>query len=199
MMETEERNNHVFINCSYSKEHDYILQGIMFSCMALGLDTYVVKMDKLDQIRITNIEKCIKESWISIHDLTLMGKEHRYNMTLEAGMAIMHASSVTRNRQHHVILLESTTGQVKKYCSDLDAYDPISYSANDQESLVKRICEAIINIIGQPENLTPQCIFDWYLDFLLLLKSKKNISWNEQRQLMKDFISRMEQIPQVVG
>lgn len=188
--------NNVFINCSYDKSFEPTLYAIMFTCISLGLNPVLSKIDITNSIRIKNISHCIKDSIISIHDLSIMGtnENSRYNMPLEIGMAVMHNFNCDgQTTRHNIIILEPEAYLTQKCCSDLNAFDPICYKKeNNFEKLIKDLSESIISIIGQKSSKEPYQIFNEYLCFQAFMYDNQlwnNSSLNSIRKHMSDFVS----------
>lgn len=182
----------VFINCPYDKDYESSLHAIIFTCIALDLNPILSKIDSYNSIRIKNIEECIRNSCISIHDLSIMGSSEnsRYNMPLEIGMSIMYY--FLKSKEHKIIILEPETYLTQKCCSDLNAFDPILYKKEDGiEGLINCLAESILNIIGQRGKLEPYEIFNLYLEFETYLYDNKikGKTLNSMREHMKNFIN----------
>ena len=193
------KENNIFINCPYDKSFEPVLYAIMFTCVALGCNPILSKIDTYNPIRIKNIVMCIENSSISIHDLSIMGKNanSRYNMPLEIGMAVMyHLLNCQKENidTHNIIILEPQAYLTQKCCSDLNAFDPIYYNKeNDLENLIKNLADKISSIIKFQNLLEPHLVFNKYLDFQTYMYD--NNLWNKItlysiRNYMKNFLKK---------
>lgn len=187
--------DNVFINYPCDKNYEPILHALMFTCIALNLNPILAVIDTFDSKRINNIRHCILNSTISIHDLAIMGKREnsRYNMPFEIGMAVMHHFQCEKTgKKHSIIIMEPQRFSTQKYCSDLNAFDPIYYNKKDGiEDLINKLSCSIIGIVGQKNNLKPYEVFNEFLKFQTYMHNKQlwdKYTLSSLREEMKKYL-----------
>lgn len=127
--------NNVFINCPFDPNYKSLLRPMLFTVVYLGLQPRIA-LETIDagQLRMQKISTLIKESRLSIHDLSRMeavkvGELFRLNMAFELGVDF--GCRYFGNEDHTnkmTLILESQDHRYKAALSDLSGCDIASHS-----------------------------------------------------------------------
>jgi hypothetical protein len=143
------RRRAVFINCPYDDDYRAHLEALIFAVVSCRFNPRsAVEFQSSDE-RMTRIRGPLRESELSIHDLSRYRSQERdelarFNMPFELGMAFEMRSASRRHESelgHEWLVLAPSEMPFKLVLSDLAGYDPVYYSgrANLVETVVTRL------------------------------------------------------------
>lgn len=136
--------NNVFINCPFDDEYRPLLNTKLFTLIFLGFEPRISQTVSSGTSRISQIQRHIRESKYSIHDLSRSramkkGELPRFNMPYELGLDIgCYEYGARRMKQKKILILETERYHYKKVLSDIAGQD-IEDHNNDPRTLVVKI------------------------------------------------------------
>lgn len=182
-------NKNVFINCSYTSEFSKLLKGLVFTVIFLGYEPFLTMGNTDCSVgRLDKIKKLIKESRISIHDLSNIKSSkkkqfYRLNMSFELGLDFGYKYYSNDGNDKKFLVLGGNEYDYMKALSDLNGND-IKYHKEDIENLIKSTRNWFI------ENEEIECIYSatqlhyYYCDFnARIFGDEKIISINSSEDL----------------
>ena len=144
-IENDSFSKNVFINCPFDPDYISLLRPLLFTILYLGYYPRI-SLERSDsgEVRFNKICGLIKESRISIHDLSRIcsseeNEPYRLNMALELGVDIgCRLFKGGRHNQKKYLILEKERYRFQKALSDLSGYD-IKNHNNEPEEIVCQI------------------------------------------------------------
>ncbi len=127
------RADSVFVNLPFEPAYESIFVGIIVGLVTVGLlPRSVIELNENGTGRMERLFQLIKNCRCSVHDLSYPGKEFRYNMPFELGIAY----SVCRNDPDAVILVfEKRKRDLLKILTDLRGVDPKTHGMDGEKAL----------------------------------------------------------------
>ncbi len=112
----------MFLNVPFDVEYEPLFVALVSALVSLGLTPRcVLEIPDGGQGRLTRILKLLQGSSCSIHDLSRVEQEVRFNMPFELGMAVAIARTGGR---HKIPILEAERFRLDKTLSDVKGIDP---------------------------------------------------------------------------
>jgi hypothetical protein len=139
----------VFLNIPYDNQFEELYLAYIVGLTQLGFDINAT-LAVPNQGRLDRIVSLIKESDVSIHDLSrieLSSGIPRFNIPLELGLALFH-SYATKGR-HRVFVFEKKPYRMMHSTSDISGIDPQIHQGKPSGVMV-----GLRNIFHQPERTT---------------------------------------------
>ena len=129
-MATAFYEDNVFINCPFDPEYQAIFRALVFTVHDCGyLARCALEVDDSGEVRITKINRIIRECRHGIHDIsrTELDKAEnlpRFNMPLELGLFLGAREFGTgRQKQKRALILDVERYRFQKFCSDISGQD----------------------------------------------------------------------------
>lgn len=136
-----ERN--VFVNCPFDDEYLPMLRAAIFALVECGLNPRIAtERDDSGEARLQKIKALIRESRLSIHDVSRMESESagelaRFNMPFELGLDLgCREYGEDQSRRKQCLILDEEPFRYQRAISDLAGYDP-KHHRGEPERLVK--------------------------------------------------------------
>jgi hypothetical protein len=144
------RPNSVFINLPFDSKYENIFVAYIVGLISLSLEPRsVLEISETGEGRIERLCQLIEKSGSSIHDLSYVGTERRYNMPFELGIAFAIARQ--RHQKGAIIVFESKKRNLLKILSDLRSFDPKSHHMNGKVALAEIYQSFISPSLHDPE------------------------------------------------
>ena len=137
-------SKNVFINCPFDNQYFPLLKALLFTLIYLELKPKISETSDSGEIRLRNIQKLMKESMYSIHDLSRMecfaaGDLPRFNMPFECGIDFgIKLSNQKKFGEKKFLILEKERYRYQKVISDISGNDIKSHN-NNPENIIKAI------------------------------------------------------------
>lgn len=194
----------VFINCPFDNHYSTLLRPMVFTLLYLGMNPRLVLENRdCSESRLHKIQKIMKESKYSIHDISCIrakksGEYFRMNMPFEMGIdyGFKTVSKEKKLKSKQFLVLESKKYQSKKGCSDISGWDPEAH--NDKPMKIIKIVSDWITDTCSVERKPFTEIWNMYNDSYKyiddhLYRKKKRISLddmsiNEYKDKIKKWI-----------
>jgi hypothetical protein len=131
----------VFINCPFDKEFKPILKSIIFCVVYLEYTPHLSETTNSAESRIDGIQKLIKKSKYSIHDLSRMKSSKknelsRFNMPFELGMDLGSKRFGNKNLNSKCLLiLDQERYRYQQSISDISGNDIATHSNSPEKAL----------------------------------------------------------------
>jgi hypothetical protein len=132
----------VFINCPFDNRYFILLKPLLFTLIYLELDPQISETSDCGRVRINKINRMLKKSRFSIHDLSRMeplkkGDLPRFNMPFECGIDFgMKYSGDKSLAKKKFLILEKKRYRYQKVISDISGND-IKAHSNKPEKLIR--------------------------------------------------------------
>jgi hypothetical protein len=132
----------VFINCPFDNEFKPLFNALLFAILDCGFDPKFALQDVgAKESRLDKIQRMIKESRFSIHDLSRVqintkSPLPRFNMPFELGLA-WGAMQYTPRQMRNLLVVVGEPYQDKRTLSDIAGIDSESHS-NDAKILIAK-------------------------------------------------------------
>lgn len=126
----------VFINCPFTMDYDLLFEAMMFTVLACGFwPRSALEKGDGGEVRMDKIERLIKTSPYSIHDLSAVELDAannlpRFNMPFELGFTLGLRSAGGKFGKHVVLILERSKYTSQKCLSDIAGQDLQSHSGD---------------------------------------------------------------------
>jgi hypothetical protein len=139
-MASAPRDSRVFVNCPFDPRYIGIFHAIIFAIHDLGFQARHALIDDSDPIRLKRISDELNACRYSIHDISRVevgGKLRlpRFNMPFEAGLAYAVHRFGSRNRPHHLLLLDAEPYRYQASLSDAAGLDPKIHSGRTVDAI----------------------------------------------------------------
>ncbi len=190
-------SKNVFINYPFDKDYITLIKPLVFTLIYLEFKPQISKTISSGNIRVNEIQKLIKISKFSIHDLSRSRptKENgipRFNMPFELGLDIgckyYGGSPFSKKR---FIVLEKTRHYYKKVLSDISGQDIKSHN-NNPKILISRIRDWFSDNDGRknlPGGSEIWIVYNQFISDLYLKLKDKSYSDKDIREIpIGDFI-----------
>lgn len=174
-------NTNIFINCPFDNDYYALLKPILFTCIFCKLVPRLSETQDGDDIRIRQIQKLIKQSKYSIHDISRIlpssfpakNKSQkkdkyplpRFNMPFELGLDLGCKHYLKKDKK--CLILEEKPYRYIEVISDIAGQD-ISNHKNDPFRAVKVVRNWIYTVTTDQKSKPPsyKVIWDLYNEFL---------------------------------
>lgn len=200
-------DNSVFINCPYDPAYNSMRHSMLFTIVTLGYNPRLA-IETTDSCvpRLDKIIKLIKESDISIHDLSRIKSKKknefsRMNMPYELGLdfGCKKYSSSKKNKSKKFLIIGDKKYDYMRALSDLSGID-IEYHNNKEINLIKAIRHWFVINLAIKQSPSPMEIWNklmdfngYYIDYTrkkkYTVKEMYEIPLAEQIQSMKSFLA----------
>lgn len=167
----------VFINCPFDDEYLILLRPLLFTVIYLEY-TPLISSQRNDsgEVRLNKILSLIKESELSIHDLSRVKAEKegdffRLNMPFELGIDWGYRYFSGNNKPF--LVLEADKYTASRALSDFSGCDPENHN-NEPEQIVTVVRDWLINVNSMKNVPGASYIWDQYNFFYASLFKKKN-------------------------
>ncbi len=192
-MPKDRYENSVFINCPFGFRYKKIRDAIIFTLVFCNLETRIAS-DSLDslELRLPKIEKLIKQSKYSIHDISRMraankGEYARFNMPFELGLnygfRIYGGKGTSENKS---LIFSTKRYNYAKALSDLAGID-IKAHGDDPEEAVRRLTNWIRNTLDRRDVPNADGMWLEYIVFAGYFKEyMKEEKWSRKEQNRMD-------------
>lgn len=186
----------IFINCPFDEDYKKQLRAILFTSIYCGLEPTLSQLEDSGSIRVNNIIKLIKESELSVHDLSRVessssGELARFNMPFELGIEIGIRAANNKYSNKKCLVIDSDPYRLKAALSDLAGADIESYGS--EEDYIKQLIIILRSWFYKVfnKNLEPAShIFSEFIEF----KTEYLKSLVETTNFMDEDIERMTPI-----
>jgi hypothetical protein len=123
----------VFLNLPFDSNFEPIFVAYVVGLVTLGfIPRSVLELDEDGAVRMERLFRLMRQCQGSVHDLSYGGKERRYNMPLELGVAY----ALTRLSSKKIYVFEAKKYILKKNLSDLSHFDPKIHGMKGEKALV---------------------------------------------------------------
>lgn len=163
----------VFINCPFDNTYNVMLHSMIFTIVTMGyLPRLSLESSDAGTVRLEKIIEIIKQSRISIHDLSKVKSEEsgefsRMNMPFELGLDFgcrKYAYEGDRLCDKKFLVIGSKAYDYMKALSDISGID-IQYHNNKEKNLIKAIRHWFVNNEGLEGVPSPNEIWMKFMDF----------------------------------
>lgn len=164
-------NTNVFINCPFDKKYRKLLDPILFTCIYVGLEPKISKLEDSGSIRIKEIIKLIKESKFSIHDLSRMKSSKpnelaRFNMPFELGLDLGIRETNSKFKGKKCLILDIDRYRYQAALSDIGGSDIFSYGKRNQvANIIQRLRDWFTTVVN-PVQPSSSHIYQEYTEFV---------------------------------
>lgn len=123
----------VFLNLPFDKNFEAVFVAYVVGLVTLGfIPRSVLELDEDGDGRMERLFRLMRQCQGSLHDLSYAGKERRYNMPFELGVAY----ALTRLSSKKIYVFEASKYNLKKTLSDLSHFDPKIHYMKGEKALV---------------------------------------------------------------
>lgn len=127
----------IFINVPFDADYVPLLDALIFCITAAGYRVRcALEEDDSGDIRLEKLVRLIKESALSIHDLsrTELNADElpRFNMPFELGLAVAAKKFASKHKSDKIKIMVSKPYKLPAYLSDLGGNDPSAHNADAQ-------------------------------------------------------------------
>jgi hypothetical protein len=134
----------VFINAPFDDHYRPMFEAMVFTVAACGYRPRCALEDDDSDIRMDKLDRLIRESQRSIHDLSRTevktGELPRFNMPFELGLAVGAKRFGTRSiKQHGIKIIVAEPYKLPAYLSDLSGNDPNAHQ-NNPDKVIGIVC-----------------------------------------------------------
>ncbi|PKM65451.1 MAG: hypothetical protein CVU95_15435 [Firmicutes bacterium HGW-Firmicutes-2] len=162
----------VFINCPFDSTYNAMMHSMIFTVVLLGYKPRLaLECSDAGRARLEKIIDIIKESRISIHDLSKLKSENkdefaRMNMPFELGLDFGCRKYSDNNAliRKKFLILGGERYEYMKALSDLSGID-IQYHKYEEEKLIKSIRDWFVINERLTNILSPVQIWNRFMDF----------------------------------
>ena len=142
------KNRNIFINCPYDEDYRPLMHIIIYMVCKFDHNPQLSGQYSDSGDRMSKIVDLIKNSYIGIHDISLMeldekNKLARFNMPFELG--VDYASLKFINSEKKLLVLEKEPYLSKKALSDMGGSDIVPHK-NDPEEIIKSIRNFFVDL-----------------------------------------------------
>lgn len=187
----------IFINCPFDEDYRPLLNVLLFSIRYYNLKPLISSLDSdAIQNRLSKIEKMVKSSQYSIHDLSRMkstraNEYYRMNMPFELGMDYGMCGP-----QKKFLIFESEPHSIAPALSDINGWD-IFYHKSDAQKLLEQLRKWIVandsNLDERMKVMSSEDLWFFYNDFQTILgKFKKSHHFKESEISIKEYIGQID-------
>jgi hypothetical protein len=142
--------NSVFLNLPFEKSYESIFVAYVVGLVTIGFaPRSVIDLDEDGDGRMVRLFDLLRKCQGSVHDLSYSGKQPRYNMPFELGVAY----ALTRISSKRIYVFEGEKYVLKKTLSDLNHFDPKIHHMNGETALA-----AIYDCFDSPDLDDPLAI-----------------------------------------
>lgn len=201
-------NKSVFINCPFDNTYNVMLHSMIFTIVTMGyLPRLSLESSDAGIVRLEKITEIIKQSRISIHDLSKIkseksGEFSRMNMPFELGLDFgcrKYATDGDRLCDKKFLVIGSKAYDYMKALSDISGID-IQYHNDKEKNLIKSIRHWFVTNEELEDVASPNEIWmkfmDFNAEFVLYTREKGyesddmyEMPINEQIALMSKFLA----------
>jgi len=169
------KNRNIFINCPYDEDYRPLMHIIIYMVCKFDHNPLLSGQYSDSGDRMSKIVDLIKNSYIGIHDISLMeldekNKLARFNMPFELG--VDYASLKFINNEKKLLVLEKEPYLSKKALSDMGGSDIVPHK-NDPEEIIKSIRNFFVDLYNL-KNIKYQAaiMIEYQTSFELWLRDK---------------------------
>lgn len=120
----------VFINCPFDSEYQEIFRALVFTVHDCGfLARCALEVDDSGEVRITRVNRIIRECRHGIHDISRTQLDRtenlpRFNMPLELGLFLgAREFGTAKQKRKRALILDVERYRYQKFCSDIAGQD----------------------------------------------------------------------------
>jgi hypothetical protein len=125
--------NHVFLNLPFEKSFEPIFAAYIVGLITLGwVPRSVLELDETGEGRMERLFQLLRQCPASVHDLSYLGSERRYNMPFELGVAYALAR-LEKGRK--VFVFEAKKRDLLRTLTDLRHFDPKRHNMSGEKAL----------------------------------------------------------------
>lgn len=142
---TYKSDDDVFINCPFDNDYSMLFEAILFAIYLCGFRPRCAKEDDDgSDVRISKINRIIRECRIGIHDISrteldVVNNLPRFNMPFELGLFLGAKQYGNKEQQGKVcVIFDKEVYRYQKYLSDIAGQDIKSHE-NDPHTIIKHI------------------------------------------------------------
>jgi len=135
-------DGNVFINCPFDSTYRPLFEALVFSVYDCGFyPRCALEVDDSSQVRIEKITAIIKQSRLSIHDVSRTQLDRgtrlpRFNMPLELGIFLgAKAFGSAEQKRKVAIVLDTEQYRYQKYISDIAGQDVRAHGGRVEEAI----------------------------------------------------------------
>lgn len=183
------RNFHknVFINCPFDRKYKPMLRAMLFTILYCGFEPRIAT-ERADshELRRKKIERLIKQSVYSIHDISRMksqkkGDLARFNMPFELGLDLgcrVYGKDYLSKKS--CLILDEKPYRYQKSLSDAAGVD-VGFHGSDPEELVRQVRDWI-SITSKKKRIEgPTLLWQRFNEFYSHFhKAAKDAGWSER-------------------